>query len=272
MSHPVLPPSPMPLSDAEFEELLRRVERALVRVRSDADRFFHQVERSLVIIVGPPRDAVMSGMHRLADLLERLLDEVSKILTNPGVPWRVSNAAESWSTEVGARVSALVARVMSDSLKADNRWEGPAAEAYKDALDRQKEALAAIKPITDGIDAALSGASGAIWALWGAVVAALLSLIVAIGTGIIAAMSVVGTPAAVAAVISGAIAAIGLVTAAVTAFVTFVGSTQTAVSQLRQQLTANQGFDGDHRSRHWPVSDTPAFADGHISGQKWKIK
>lgn len=70
--------------------------------------------------------------------------EIGHFFTEPGVPWTLYAHGHDWVPQIGGPASALVAAASADGMRADDRWQGVAATAYRNTLPRQAGVLAAV--------------------------------------------------------------------------------------------------------------------------------
>jgi hypothetical protein len=251
----------VPMSDGEFQSLLGRVEDGLRRAENACQSLFDHVN-GWTSWLGPLASGIRSALNKIGELLSTLFREIGKFFTQPGVPWTLWAHGNDWSGEpIGGRVSKLVAKSTLDEIRTDDVWQGPAADAYRNTLPRQKDALAAIKAAADLIDSVLSKVALAIGAFWLAVAALILSLWVELTAESGAAATGVGAPAAAAAAgisLAKALALLGTAGGALYAFL--ANDAMSSMKDLRQQVHNDSAYpDGQ-----WPRSTTD-LSDGSLS-------
>src|SRR5262249_9074521 len=128
--------------------------------------------------LGPLWDEVADLLRRFVGLVEKLLSEIGKFVSQPGVPWTLWSHGTAWTEQVGRRATDLIAQATTGQTEIDERWQGPAATAYLGTLPDQAKALAAIKAATDDIDDALTKVAGAVVAFWLGLLAAVIPLVI----------------------------------------------------------------------------------------------
>ncbi|WP_157408535.1 hypothetical protein [Actinoplanes sp. N902-109] len=259
------------MSESEFREKLAKMETLLKDVERHVGTIFTGGNRAAAILPGGLGDGVHDLLVKLRDLVSKFFEETAKLLLNPGWPFGLLDAAGSWTDTVGGPISELSAKVSPDQLRIDNYWTGPAADAYASVLPAQQKALEAIKTATDSIDTQLTTLAIGIFALWGAVILAVVQYVAQLAAEAAAAATVVGAPEGAAAAGVSTAATISLVAAATTAFIAYVGVVVTTMRSINQTLQAGAGFpDGN-----WPKATTSDFSDGSLSDgdtTDWRIK
>jgi hypothetical protein len=249
------------MSDGEFQGLLGRVEDGLRRAEAACQSIFNHIN-SWIGWLGPFASGIRSALHKIGELLTDLFREIGKFFTQPGVPWTLWAHGNDWSGDpIGGRVSKLISKSTLDEVRADDVWQGPAADAYKNTLPRQKEALAAIKTAADLIDGVLAKVALAIGAFWIAIAALILSLVVELTVESGAAATGVGAPAAAAGAGISLAKALALLGAAGSALYAFLANAAlSSMKDLHQQIFNDSAYpDG-----HWPRS-TSDLSDGSLS-------
>lgn len=270
MTFPV-PVQPYPIGEQEFQEMLKRVERFLARVDQEVHRLYDNCNSALRWLPGYLGDRLVAALRELGGLISRFFTELAKIVTNPGWPPGVLSTAGDWTNTVGGPVSGLASYFTLDQMSSDNKWQGPAAEAYRDTLPTQKAAVEGIKQLTDALDSNLTKVGWGIVALWAGLAIAIGSFVIECIAEASAAATVVGAPPAAAGAGVSTAKVIGLVTAVVGAFLTYVGTLVDGLGTLRQKLAGNEAYPGGS----WPKSTSANFSDGSLSdgdGTDWRMK
>lgn len=270
MTFPI-PVQPYPIGEQDFQEMLKRVERLLTRVGQEVERLFDNCNRVLDWLPGFLADRLVAALRKLGSLIKRFFVDVGKVFANPGWPPGLFSTASDWTKLVGGPVSGLSGYFTLDQMSSDNKWQGPAAEAYGDTLPTQQKAVDGIKQLTDAVDSNLSNVAYGIIALWAGIVIAVGSFVVELIVEAAAAATAVGAPPAAVGAGASTLKVIGVVAAVVTAFVTYVGLLVDSLTDLRQKLAGNEPYpDGS-----WPKSTTENFSDGSLSdgdGTDWRMK
>ncbi|NUR70098.1 MAG: hypothetical protein HOU81_04710 [Hamadaea sp.] len=249
------------MSAAEFDSLLNRVDDKLRQMREVTEHLFDKLE-TWAHRLGPLGHSIMQVLAYVPKLIGKVFEWIGQLIVNPGVPWTLWNHGNDWSgAPVAGKVSALVGKATLDEVRVDDFWQGRAADAYKNTLPRQKEALAKIVSAAQAVDDALTKMAIAIGALWLALLTAILSAVVEYIAEGAAAATGVGAPPAAAGAAATTAKVLALVTAALDVFFVFiVANTLPVLKSLRHDLLDSSAFpDG-----HWPRSTTD-FSDGSLS-------
>ena len=261
---------PLPLSEAEFNDTLRRVENGLNRITDLSNNIVDACNR-FGRWLGPLWDDVVDLLNKFIDLVKRLVAEIVKFFAQPGVPWTLWNHGTTWTEQVGKRATDLMSQATTGQTEIDERWQGPAATAYLGTLPDQNKALAAIKAATDDIDDALTKVSGAIIAFWIGIAAVLVPLIMELTGRGAAASTGVGAPPAAAGAGASPLKALGVLTAVVTAATLYLTGISSQYKDLLQRVNNNDGFP----QGYWPRSTTSVISDGSLSGDNntnWHLR
>lgn len=128
----------------------------------------------------------------------------------------------------------------------DDNWDGDAADAYRQTLPVQKNALDKVKTsLTDGISTALADVAEGIVVFWASATVALAALVAGIVAAIVSSATIVGLPAApliAAAAVSAACVAV------ITGGMLLKSRCSKASTTLRQRLDDYSAFP----EGHWP--------------------
>ncbi|GAA3344167.1 hypothetical protein GCM10020358_46310 [Amorphoplanes nipponensis] len=260
----------LPLSEGEFDDVLRRVDDGLQKVVDLSNKIVDACNR-IGQWLGPLWDDVVDLLNKFVDLVQKLLSEIGKFFTRPGVPWSLWNHGTDWVKEVGGPVSDLISQATTGQTDIDERWQGPAATAYLGTLPDQGKALAAIVAATADIDDALTKVAGGIIAFWLGVLAAIVPFIIELTGWGAAASTGVGAPPAAAGAGASTLKALGIITAVVTAAITYLTAISSQYKDLLQRVENNDGFPGGH----WPRSTNDVIADGSLTGDQttnWHLR
>jgi len=260
-----------PMPPGEFADVLRRIEETMRRAEDEMRRLVDNVQDALDW-VGPFASGVRDVLAKMWELFRRFNEELWKFFAQPGVPWTLWSHGNDWSGEpIGGRVSQLVAKATLDEIRVDDVWQGPAAEAYRNTLSRQKDALATLKASADLIDDVLTKVAIAIGGLWLTLLAGILSFALELIAEAGAAATVVGAPAAAGGGLASVVKVLAWVSGTAAAFYAFFGNDALmGAKDLHQQLHNSSAYpDG-----HWPRS-TADMSDGSLSdgdGTDWRLK
>jgi hypothetical protein len=260
----------LPLSEGEFNDALRRVDDGLQKVVELTNKIVDACNR-VGQWLGPLWNDVRDLLGKFVDLVQKVLSEIGKFFTRPGVPWTLWNHGTDWVKEVGGPVSDLISQATTGQTDIDERWQGPAATAYLGTLPDQGKALAAIVAATADIDDALTKVAGGIIAFWLGVLAAIVPYIIELTGWGAAATTVVGAPPAAAGAGASTLKVLGIITAVVTAAITYLTAISSQYKDLLQRVENNDGFPGGH----WPRSTHDVIADGSLTGDKttnWHVR
>lgn len=228
---------------AEIFETIAKIEQKVKELQDAINAGLESLSRWL----GWVADRVHDGWNWFCDKIGEFWDWLSNIVTHMGDPEMLSATADAWSDSIGGPVSAEVGNADAGSLLVDDTWTGMAAEQYKQRIALQKTALDKVRAtFSEGISTALKDMRMAIWVYWGALVAALATLVGGLIGAIGSSATVFGLPAApfIAAAAVGA------------CLVACWGGGEILKSQaanantvLRQKLNDNSGFPDDA----WPA-------------------
>jgi hypothetical protein len=220
--------------------------------------------------LGPLAHQVRSAWDGFVAVLRKVLSEIGKVFTQPGVPWTLWSHANAWLDDIGGKVDRWSQEVTPDRIASDDRWQGDAATKYMESVSAQKTALDQIKPATNDIQTALRLVAGAIVVFWGALLAFLITYIVEMVAAAGGIGSVIGAlPGVLLAAASTAkfwVAFGVLVVALGAAFTAF----ETQLGSLKSRLDT-----GVFAAGHWPPATTTNWNDASVSDgnpTKWRIK
>jgi hypothetical protein len=245
---------------AEFQEILRRVQEALGEIPKQFQRLIDNINSVLDWLPGWVMDKINTALRAVGDFIGKVLTEIGKFITQPGVPWTLWNHGTTWTEQVGAKASSWQDVFHIGSLKTDDEWKGSAADAYKNMLPLQQKALGAIKSASDEVDDVLTKMAIAIGVAWLAIVSAIVSFVVELTAEAGAASTGVGAPPAAAAAGVSAAKVWGIVAAALAVLEAFVtGSLLPAIKDLNQRVNNSEGFPGGH----WPQLTTDISDSSH---------
>jgi hypothetical protein len=259
----------LPLSEGEFGDLQRRIEQFMRQVEDLSNKIVDRVNNALPWL-GPLADDVQSLLQKFVDLVQKFFSEVGKFFTQWGVPWTLYAHGQTWTNEVGARASALVAQADAGHIVVDDAWDGVAARAYKDTIPQQSKALAGIKAATDELDDALMKIAGGILAFWMGLAAVLAPYVVEMVTAALIALGVVTAPEAAAGAGISTAKMIALLTALVAGTITYLTALWTQMKDLEQRFNNNDPFPADH----WPRT-TADLSNGRVRPDKtldWNVR
>jgi hypothetical protein len=258
-----------PGTDAELRELISQIQAGLDEAARTVDTIVAGINSVLAqlpdVVIGGIRD----GVAALYALLQDQLDRMSEILAYAGDSGALRLAGSAWANELGGTASRLAGFATLNSVQSDNHWSGRGADAYRDMLIPQKEALAAVKLTGDDIDDALGELAGGITAFWFSIGAATITLVVALAVATPMAATVVGAPAA--AGFGGAAWNIfaAAVTAAITSLTIITVNAAANSAALDQRLSNDTAFPGGR----WPrTADLGEASITDDDGTDWSLR
>lgn len=248
------------LGQAEFEDILRRVREALDAIPREFQRLIDNINSVLDWLPGFIMDKINAALRAVGDFIGKVLTEIGKFITQPGVPWTLWTHGTTWTEQVGGKVSNWQDVFHVGSMKTDDEWKGGSADAYKNTLPLQQKALGAIKSAADEVDDVLTKMAIAIGVAWLAIVAAIVSFVIELTAEAGAAATGAGAPPAAAAAGVSAAKVWGIVSAALAVLEAFVaGTLLPAVKDLNQRVNNSEGFPGGH----WPKLTTDISDSSH---------
>jgi len=264
--------APVPASVSGFDQLVAHVAQALKEIRQVADRIISTCTAWLAPL-GPLAGALRKDLAEFAAQIDRVLDAVGKMISDPGRPVTLWQAGQAWLEQVTPQAGNLVGTLTAAYMEADDAWQGPAATAYLNTLPAQKDAAAALHEVTGKVGITLQETALTIAAFWLGLLAAVVGLLAQlVGAAAAAATGVGAPPAAVVALTATArfLTMLAAMTAAAMAALREISGNQ---STLVMALTDNAAFPGPPAG-NWPVSTTGRMSDGSMSdgdASDWRL-
>ena len=183
-----------------MDEAIDEVTRLLQQLQDKVDELTGKVNAVLAKVPGWLDwvvDRVLDGWDRLVEKLGEFWDWFTDKLSYAGDPGGLSDLARRWTDEVGATTSAQTHEVDDGDLLVDDRWQGDAAEQYRQKVPEQKKTLEDVRgQYVTALASALNDMSAGITAFWWGVAAAVVALIAGIAGALTATGTIVGLPAA----------------------------------------------------------------------------
>lgn len=255
---------------AEEAQLLQKIHDMLDKVQRKTVELINTINKTLQKLpLGIGAKPIIAATNKFLDVMNRIFAAIGEILGNMGSPSALWGTADAWSNNVGGPVSGLASESDLNYVLADDSWTGDAADAYKNNLPQQKNALAAVKTsLTDAISSALTEMAKAIVVFWGAIAVGLAALVAGIIGAISSSATVVGLPAAP---FIAAGAALAFVAAFAAGGMNLRATASDQNTKLRQKINDRANFRGDG---HWPRS-TSDMSDGSLRGDNysgWHLK
>lgn len=250
------------LTQQDFEDILRRVREALDQIPKEFQRLVDNINSVLrtLRLADWAVQQINSALTAVRDFIGKVMAEVGKFVTQPGVPWTLWNHGNAWTRQVGGKASNWQDVFHLATMKTDDEWKGNAADAYKNMLWLQPKALGAVKAASDEVDDVLTKMAIAIGVAWLAVVSALVSFVVELVAEATAAATGVGAPAAAAGAALSAGKVWGIVAGALAVLEAVVaGSLLPAIKDLNQRIHNSEGLPGGH----WPQMTTDISDSSH---------
>ncbi|BCY08833.1 hypothetical protein L3i22_039210 [Actinoplanes sp. L3-i22] len=229
--------------------LLERIHSTINRIDGKTTELQSSIDDKVGYLPGPMQATIRKGWDDFCAFLRRIWDNLGIVLSNMGSLSALSTTATAWTERVGVPVSGQVQAADAGLLIVDDKWDGDAANAYRQMLPLQKAALEKIKTtITDGLSTALDQLHGGIFLFWTGLAGALVALAIGLISALASSATIIGLPAA------PFIAAGAAVTASVALIVgceTLRRTCTSANNTLRQKFDDSGFFH-----KHWPPAGT----------------
>lgn len=190
----------------QVRQLVREVERKVDELRQGLDRVLSRVPAYLSWVA----DRIREGWSVLQDKIGQFFDWMGEKLAYAGSPGALADAAKRWQTEVAGAMSQALDRSELGALAVDDRWQGEAADQYRQKIPGQRAAMTSVQARAGQISASLDSLHLAIYVFWGAVAVAVGALVGGIVGALASTATILGAPAgpfiAAAAVVAALIA------------------------------------------------------------------
>jgi hypothetical protein len=254
------------VSEADWRSTFDKMEKASVEIREKTNEIIRIVNKAPTWLWYTPGIAdklwsarwLAQGVTKLMEYLEPRFDE-------PGNPPKLSQHALDWNKLVGQPIERLIGPIEPTTFDGEGKWEGTAANSYKNHLLPNKNACVAFKTSTDDVGDVLQAQSNAVWEFWielavaaVALVAALVSTIVALRSG--------AWPAIVAALVAAGVCG---------------GSWWASEHRLEnnlksnnlklQQKSTNGALTGGGGANSWPNHLNVDMSDGSVNVTDGKV-
>jgi hypothetical protein len=229
----------------EVNSALDEVDQLVKDIIAGVNSVLDQLSESVVAEIR----AAVADLQRMAS---DVIAEVRRQIAMVGAPNTLRAAGDGWR-EVGGLVSAQAGKATLNSTRADDKWTGTAAEAYRNTLLVQEKALVAFRARTDDIDNVLQGMATAINVYWATIAGAVTALSAGLISALISASTVVGAPAAPVFAAAAIIAFGSAIAAAMVAITNVVNECAVSAAGLDASLNNSEGFPGGI----WPSAATP---------------
>lgn len=246
----------MPISvpgGQDIQELLARAERLLERIRRKIQELVTKINKTLTqvpdVLMRPAVvAAVQEGMRQVYDLFDRVVRQMEYFFDSPGWPPRLEEAGDGWRFDVARPAADTEERINAGRMRADDYWKGTAAENYKETLDTQQAAFAAMTDLARMVSGLLSAAAFAITKFWVALVIGLAGAAALAASTVAFFASGFGAPGAVATMIALLLELLVAVGGTWWALRVEMSTVQRSASDLVEETNLNTAFDGDR----WP--------------------
>jgi hypothetical protein len=235
---------------AEEAAIVEKINSVIGRINTKTTELQNSINSKIGWLPGFLQDKVIAGWNHFMGFLRDCWNALAEVVTNMGSPSTLWNTANAWSETVGGPVSAQVQSAKAGSLTVDDRWNGEAADSYRQNLPLQETALDKMKStFSDGISTALSDVAKGIIAFWGSLVVALGSLVVGLIGALASSATILGLPAAPFIAAGAALVAVGAIFSGRLILQSVASGANTT---LHQKLSDNTGY----RDEHWPRATT----------------
>lgn len=227
-----------------MDDLVQRINDLIEKIKGKLDDLLGRVNDFLGWVpwgLGWLADKIKDAWSWLCGKFEEFWDGVTKITSNMGDREALSSTATTWSTSVGGPVSAQKDAVDASAvLRADDAWEGDAAEAY---AGRAKQHQTALEKVVTTYVTAMSSALDTVRA---GLVKFYMGLVTALGALVAGIIAALASSATIFGIPAGIFIAGGAALIAVGAFYTggeLLKSDCTAANNtLMQKMNDNNGF------------------------------
>jgi hypothetical protein len=254
---------PIPSAVGGFDGLMNRMDFSIEDLQRHIDKIIRDCERWLPWL-GPFARTVAEAIRALDEMTRKILSEIGKFFTQPGHPYALWVNGNRWVTEVGKKAGDRVGTMTGDYQQSDDKWKGPAADAFGKTLPPQKAALEKVQAMCNEIRDSLHNIALGIVGFWIGTALAVAKLVTElIPEG--AATAVPPTaPAGIAAAVASVAGFLVLWGAIIAGFYEYLKNLFTEQSDLLAQLADNAAFPGPPVGA-WPRSTTDNLADGSLS-------
>ncbi|WP_025158786.1 hypothetical protein [Leifsonia aquatica] len=213
-------------------DIAERVLELLEKIREKIEeigRLINAVLRTLPAVLSWIADRVRDNWNDMLAKIGEMWAWFADKLSYVGNPFTLNGAADGWK-RAGSQVARINDTIFDANLSVDDRWTGRAAEQYKQSIEPQRRANTSImSDYAENIGNALSGLAVAIAVFWGAVVAAIIGLLVALASAAVATGTIVGLPAAPVLVALGIAAFLAAAGAGVLVLYVSAGQAKTTI-------------------------------------------
>ena len=257
-----------PVVSDELAEVLADIEEGL----REAERTINGFAAGISVVLDQLPGWAVDGLRQSVADLQRTFAEVTQpvwdALAYAGDPGALRAAATEWVLRIGS-VGNLAGSTNLDTTKADNRWTGIAADAYRSTLPPQQIALTAIQTAAMDVSATLNSVAQAIVDFWYSILRAVVALGAAT-VGVIVTATGVGAPAGIPIIAIALAVFAEAVIAGQQAVATLAADADTSSAAIFARLSAGAAF----REQGWPQSANSVSTDARITdgdGTEWHV-
>lgn len=204
----------------KVNELLDKIAAKIEEIRQKVNSILSKVPGFLEWAVDKFLDAWNKMLEKLGEFWDWFTDKLSYV----GDPFGLHGRGDDWHTVVGDPGKEMADSIDSDhELLVDGTWTGQAATAYQGQVPDQESALRSLgQTFASQVSSGLKTMAFGVAAFWLGIIAALVTLVLAIVAASAATGSIIGLPAVPVLIVSGIIgflvaAGLGLATLAFTA-------------------------------------------------------
>lgn len=255
--------APVPASVTGFDQLVAHVGQILEDIRKVADRIINTCNAWLGLL-GPLAGPLRRDLAEFAAQVDNVLRTIGKMVSDPGRPFALWQAGESWIEDVSPQAGNLVGTLTNAYMRADDAWHGPAATAYLNTLPAQKDAAATLRETAGTIGITLQETGLAIGGFWMGLLASLVGLLAQLVASAAVASTGAGAPPAAVLALGATVRFLTVLAAMTTAAIAVLHEISGHQSAMVIALTNNEAFPGPPAG-HWPISTTDRMSDGSMS-------
>lgn len=251
-----------PTRDGDFPALISEIHFGVTTVNDTVTGIIHHAQSALRMLPPTiPSDPTLIGLAELQRASNEVLAGIADVLNQAGDPGHLRATGATWANDIGATTSRLAGFATLNGVRVDDHWTGTAADAYRNTLIPQTNALTAIKTTGDELDATLNDLANGIRDFWSAVSSALIALGVALLAAAATAATMITAPVGAGIGIAALVACGNAVNDARDAFVQVTNDTSSRAAEIQRRLTNDTAFP----SGAWPRAVTPISSDGSIT-------
>jgi len=180
----------------DINSLIQKIHDKLEQIHRLQDQINNKIKGLLSKVPGVLHWAVSKVEHLWQQFCDKMTDFwnwFTDKLAYVGDPFLLKDTGEKWNTKLGIPAHKRAKEVDADDLLVDDIWTGTGAEAYKNKIGDQKDALNSVgQNFASTIQGALNTMKTGIWVFWIGIVGGLVELIGGFVAGAIAEATVVG--------------------------------------------------------------------------------